>query len=131
MPIIPSYDDHLPLDLKTLMDGQETAMKHHDTSSGFPIRDQQVPGAKISVHSEGPTGEPGLLQLSVSPLPSGVYPNLSRMKLHAFASTFEDVAWCLSHCREKMGQLGLSFLSLHFQGLKNEHWLNILGSCSC
>ena len=77
------------------MDGKETAMKHHETSSGFPIRDQQVPGAKSSVHAEGPIGEPSLLQLSVSPLPSGVYPNLSRMKLHAFASTFEDVAWCL------------------------------------
>ena len=64
LPIIPSYDDHLPLGLKN-PEGTQRQMKHHKTSSEFPIRDQQVPGAKISVHSEGPTGEPSLLQLSV------------------------------------------------------------------
>ena len=72
-------------------------MKRNETTSQFPIRPQQVPAAKISVHCEVPTGEPSLLQLSVLPLPSGVYPNPSRMTPHAFASAFEDVAWWLSH----------------------------------
>lgn len=76
-------------------------MKRNETTSQFPIHPQQVPAAKISMHFEVPTGEPSLLQLSALPLPSGVYPNPSRMTLHAFASTFEDVAWWLSHPPEK------------------------------